>query len=377
MDRNNINKENQDMKLFIEMTSPHRSVLVLQATELLECKPMGGTYNASNNTYSGELRVRDIPYEHVGIGVADLILKAEDLTGIANYETFKEKLCNIFPPDSDLIKRDGIIIGKIVQSPHVVPLQFPAQEMTVESSKSFIVPEAEAQGLPETPVIEDAVVTEIKPTREPEPIKALTPSVDVKPPVNQPVSQQHLSKAQRRKLKKGLQRQQEQAAAQVKTEKIVHSTPPPAPVIAPVVTPSSAPKLIAKVEPKVEAKYDPGYILASPVNHPDGYFIGHMFVNKDKQYELIIVSSPKERDKSGNEIPDSSKPIIFKDNAVAREVYEALYTHPLASKKIGPAIVRPIEEIDESCRDFEAALVTNALTFINTMIASESTGVPH
>jgi len=341
------------VKLFIEMGTPQRAILVMDTSDLLECKLGTTEFNYDKMTVSGELRFKDVPWERLDADLIKKIKAAIDFPNTATAQEFMEKLHAAIPETKppDTIKMANEAINEIIpaEMERISKLADTNEKKRIGFVKGPINEKSPlkqvGKGVQEVSntnavikQIERAVYSGTEKKEKPNVIKNLA---DLPAAVNK----QNLSKKERKKL----EAQQKANKAKPEVKQPIQNQ--------------------QKVETKHEAKVSPLatteelYTKTLMSEYPNGFIIGHEFKGKDSGRELLIVSTPMIEGKW-----DTSLPIIFTNEASAKFVFEALLRHPRHSKMMGdhPAVM-PISEINESDRGIEVALIKNGVSFVNSI----------
>lgn len=356
------------IKIFAEDTAPYRAILIIEGgvSDVLECK-LGTTainYEDGNaktrkGTFSGEIRITDIPIEYLS-GI-NMIKRAKELEygSIAEAELMLHKIHEIIPD------------GKVDIGPEM------QKDITDRAAKSLTQATAPVEN---------------KPVQSAAPVKAVAKDTVSQPNVQQqpktkevPQAKKHMSKKERNRLK-----QQEKEQTKIKDpadlKKIINGAPKTEPISSvakeatkPVVNPPKSTPVAKDTKPAEQApvvkplpeenvnedkKYADtlGIILVNMKNYDKGYFIGHLYKNAKGNIEAIVIFTPKVK-----AMDNIALPMIFANEQTAKFVYDALTKHKVHSKMIGQCVVRPIEDLAESIRNTDAALIQNGVTYVDKL----------
>jgi len=312
-------------RLFIEMGEPKRALLIMSTTDMLECKIVGASaLNYDTHTFSGEIRVKDIPWERMDPGFIEKIKRGIDFPSLTDAQDLMDKIHKAIPESKPDEPPKIVKLPLVVTAPHTSEVD--NVEVIVESIKGQ--PAAKAPGKVEKPIV----------------IKDLA---DLKTAVNNQPKQQ-LSKKERKKLEEQ-NRLKQIAQAKADKERLAKAVM------------SNTPQSVKKEE--VKHVVEEVYVKTIMEKHPTGFVIAVKFNNKENQPELLIVSTPSE---DGNW--ETSLPMIFATEQSAKFVFEALLRHPRYSKLMGgKGEVMPIADIDLDSRKMEVALIKNGLSFVNSI----------
>jgi len=311
------------VKLFIEMGEPKRAILIMDTVDAVECKVTSGDMNYSTQKFSGELRVRDIPWERIEPGILKKLKESITYPTLMDAQQLMDKIHAILPEtaedDPTKVLREIIDVAAIDIA------------KTAEKNHKLYLVKSPIDSLPlKETAPNEFVVEDVKAVLDQLPTKAPT-----NPVAAQPIQAKPVQGGKNKHKKKGGKNTNQQN--QINSNKSGKGEPP-------------APKAS-----------DNGYTTTIMSEYPDGYIIGHAYTD-NKGDSLLIVSTP-----AINNNYEAALPMIFLNQSTARIVHESLLRHPRHQKMIGLAVPMPIAEIEESERNIEVALITNGITFVNSL----------
>jgi hypothetical protein len=300
--------------LFIENAEPKRALLIMDQADVLECKISGPhSLNYTAGTFSGEIRVQNLPFEKLKIDVPAL-MKDLDFKDLKHAKSVMDKLHSALPE----IEVTSKAINEIVEGD---------DGLTKQEDGSLEVTNAE---------------------------KAFKDSVQ-----SNKQQQQNKNKFQNKNQQKGKDKHKPvvvkdpsklKEAIHNQNQKTDHNEQKADNV-----------KKDQKGKDFKEPKWDGATEVATMEHFAKGFGIGKPFKNHKEEIEVTLVAAPR----IPSTDPGPRPALIFAKEETAKFTLDALIKHPSFSKYVSACDIYPLANLKPKLLDTRALLITDPKSFVN------------
>lgn len=328
------------VKLYLESVEPFRGIIVFtEDSDLLECKASNASYNylpqgdKRGGTFSGELRVKDVPFEMIDEKLVKNIKEDLKFTSATQAKEIMDKLHAIVPEEKPT--KPDEIKGKMTTPKDILKLVVASGSKAPNGLKEVAPGEYEVDDV-------EAIV------KEAEGIGLIKPNQQ-KGKGNRNKNRNKHKKITPSNLKSELNNKQAREKAQKEKE-------------------AKASERKTDIDPETKRLIDQknkfGYIPVNMKYYEKGYYLGHAFQDKDGNRSMLMIGHPAPTQ-------DQSRILIFPDLKKAKFTHESLLKHPRHQNLVGQAVPHPISEIPKEQRSILSVLITDPLTYVNGLEKSE------